>query len=132
LYLKTVILELRHDDAPSTVRHWASNLPIWIFVEETPDTFSAGMEKLQAGERAAISLAELIQADIIIIDEKAARLIAGRRGLSVTGVLGVIGEAATLGLVDLTIAIDRLRRTSFRCSPALFKLTLERYGGQSK
>jgi predicted nucleic acid-binding protein len=129
---ETVILELQHDDAPATVRNWASNLPIWIFVEETPDTFSAGMEKLQAGERAAILLAELIQADIIIIDEKAARLIAGRRGLSVTGVLGVIGEAATRGLVDLTLAIDRLRRTSFRCSPALFKATLERYGGQSK
>jgi predicted nucleic acid-binding protein len=129
---ETVILELQHDDAPATVRNWASNLPIWIFVEETPDTFSAGMEKLQAGERAAILLAELIQADIIIIDEKAARLIAGRRGLSVTGVLGVIGEAATRGLVDLTLAIDRLRRTSFRCSPALFKATLERYGRQSK
>ena len=129
---ETVILELQHDDAPATVRNWASNLPIWIFVEETPDTFSAGMEKLQAGERAAILLAELIQADIIIIDEKAARLIAGRRGLSVTGVLGVIGEAATRGLVDLTLAIDRLRRTSFRCSPALFKATLERYGRQPK
>lgn len=129
---QTVIVELRHDDAPATVRNWASNLPIWISVEETPDTFSEGMEKLQAGERAAILLAELIQANIIIIDEKAARLIAGRRGLSVTGVLGVIGEAATQGLVDLTLAIDRLRRTSFRCSPALFKATLERYGGRSK
>lgn len=129
---QTVILELRHDDPPATVRNWASNLPIWISVEDTPDTFSADMEKLQAGERAAILLAELIQADIIIIDEKAARLIAGRRGLSVTGILGVIGEAATRGLVDLTRAIDRLRRTSFRCSPALFKATLERYSGQSK
>jgi predicted nucleic acid-binding protein len=129
---QTVIVELRHDDAPATVRNWASNLPIWISVEETPDTFSEGMEKLQAGERAAILLAELIQANIIIIDEKAARFIAGRRGLSVTGVLGVIGEAATQGLVDLTLAIDRLRRTSFRCSPALFKATLERYGGRSK
>ena len=128
---QAVILELRHDDAPATVRNWASNLPIWIFVEETPDTFSAGMEKLQAGERAAILLAELIQADIIIIDEKAARLIAGRRGLSVTGVLGVIGEAATLRLVDLTLAIDRLRRTSFRCSPALFKATWKQYGKPS-
>jgi predicted nucleic acid-binding protein len=84
------------------------------------------MEKLQAGERARILLAELIKADIII-DEKAARLIAARRGLSVTGVLGMIGEATTLGLLDLTLAIDRLRKTSFRGSPALFKATLEQY-----
>jgi predicted nucleic acid-binding protein len=125
---RTVILELRHDDAPATVRNWAANLPIWISVEETPNTSSEGMEKLQAGERAAIVLAELIQADIIVIDEKAARLIARRRGLSVTGVLGVIGAAATRGLLDLTQAIDRLRRTSFRCSPALFKAILEQYG----
>ena len=34
------------------------------------------MEKLQAGERAAIFLAEWIKADIVIIDEKAARLAA--------------------------------------------------------
>lgn len=125
---QAVILELLHEDAPEGVRNWASKLPEWISVEETPDVISAGMEKLQAGERAAIFLAESINADIIIIDEKAARLIAGQRGLSVTGILGVIGEAATRGLVDLTRAIDLLRRTSFRCAPALFKATLERYG----
>ena len=128
---QAVILELRHEDAPDVVRNWASNLPLWISVEETPDVISAGMEKLQAGERAAIFLAESIKAAIIVIDEKAARLVAGQRGLSVTGTLGVIGEAATRGLVDLTRAIDRLRRTSFRCSPALFKATLERYGTRS-
>jgi predicted nucleic acid-binding protein len=89
------------------------------------------MEKLQAGERAAILLAEVIQTEILIIDEKAARLISGRRGLSVTSVLGVIGEAATRGLVDLTLAIDRLRSTSFRNSPALFNASLERYGKAS-
>ncbi len=128
---QAVILELRHKDAPDVVRNWASNLPLWISVEETPDVISAGMEKLQAGERAAIFLAESIKAAIIVIDEKAARLVAEQRGLSVTGTLGVIGEAATRGLVDLTRAIDRLRRTSFRCSPALFKATLERYGTRS-
>lgn len=77
-------------------------------------------------------LAESIKADILILDEKAVRQIAGQRGLSVTGVLGVIGEASTMGLVDLTITIDRLRKTSFRCSPALFKATLERYGIHSR
>ncbi|MDE3198600.1 MAG: DUF3368 domain-containing protein, partial [Acidobacteriota bacterium] len=79
------------------------------------------MERLQAGERAAIWLAESISADIVIIDEKAARVAASERGLSVTGLLGVLGEASTRGLVDLALAIDRLRLTTFRCSPALFK-----------
>lgn len=85
------------------------------------------MEKLQAGERAAIHLAESIKADLIIIDEKAARLVAENGGLRVTGILGVLGEAATLGLVDLARVTDQQRRTTFRCSPALFKPTLDRY-----
>jgi predicted nucleic acid-binding protein len=127
---QAVILELQHVSAPEMDRSWAANLPKWISVEETPDFVPAGMEKLQAGERAAIVLAESIKADIIIIDEKAARQIAGQRGLNVTGVLGVIGEASTLGLLDLMLTIDRLRKTSFRCSPALFKATLDLYGGQ--
>ena len=124
-----VILELLHADAPAAVRTWAVVLPGWISVESTPNIISPGMEKLQAGERAAIHLAESIKADIVIIDEKAARLVAANRGLSVTGILGVLGEAATRGLVDLAGVIDKLRRTTFRCSPALFKATLDRYGG---
>jgi predicted nucleic acid-binding protein len=125
---QAVILELRHEDAPAAVRHWAIQLPAWVNAHDTPEAILSGMEKLQQGERAAILVAESIEADIIVIDEKAARQIASQRGLAVTGVLGVIGEAASLGLVDLTQAIDRLRKTSFRCSPALFKATLERYG----
>lgn len=127
-----VILELRQEGAPPSVRNWATNLPGWVSVRETPDGNAADMEKLHAGERAAILLAESINADIILIDEKAARQIAGARGLSVSGVLGVLGEAAIEGWVDLADTIDRLRKTSFRCSPSLFKATLERYGQQSK
>ena len=41
-----VILELLHKDAPAEVRNWASNLPGWIAVDETPDVNSAGLEKL--------------------------------------------------------------------------------------
>jgi hypothetical protein len=50
----TVIAELRHEDSPATVRSWASNLPPWVSVEENPQFASVGLEKLQAGERAAI------------------------------------------------------------------------------
>jgi predicted nucleic acid-binding protein len=85
------------------------------------------MEKLQAGEQASILLAEAVNAKIILIDEKSARRVAADRGLRVTGMLGVLGEAASRGLVDLATAIDRLRTTSFRCSPALLKAILDRF-----
>ena len=89
---------------------------------------TSGLEKLQAGEQAAILLAESMKADIVLLDEKAARRVAADRGLRVTGMLGVLGESATRGLVELAPAIDRLRMTNFRSSPALLKATLDRFG----
>lgn len=127
---QTVIAELLHADAPAAVRSWASNLPPWICAKETPVLATSGLEKLQAGEQAAILLAESMKADIIMLDEKAARRVAAERGLRVTGILGVLGEAATRGLVELAPAIDRLRMTNFRSSPALLKATLDRFGNR--
>jgi predicted nucleic acid-binding protein len=86
------------------------------------------MEKLQAGEQAAILLAESMPAGMIFLDEKSALRVAAGRGLQITGTLGVLGEAAARGLVDLAAAIDELRKTSFRYSPALLKATMDRYG----
>ena len=125
---QAVLAELLHQDAPAEVRDWASNSPSWICVKEFPLLATSGLEKLQAGEQAAILLAESIKADIILLDEKAARRIAAARGLRVTGILGVLGEAATRGLIELAPAIDRLRMTNFRSSPALLKATLDRFG----
>jgi predicted nucleic acid-binding protein len=87
-------------------------------------------KKLQRGEQAAILLAESIKADMIVLDEKSARRVATDRGLRVTGTLGLLGEAATRGLVDLPPAIERLTKTSFRYSPALLKATLDRFGNR--
>jgi len=79
--------------------------------------------------QAAILLAEAIPADIILLDEKSARRVAADRGLRITGTLGVLGEAAARGVVDLAAAIDQLRKTTFRYSPAL-KETLDRFGSR--
>jgi len=100
-----VIAELLHDDAPEAVRGWASNLPSWIAVRESPAGSTTGMEKLQTGEQGAILLAQSIQADMVLIDEKSARRVAADRGLRVTGTLGLLGEAAARGLVELAPAI---------------------------
>jgi predicted nucleic acid-binding protein len=123
-----VLAELLHDDAPEAVRDWAGNLPSWISVEENIIGTTVGMEKLQAGEQSAILLAEPVKADMILLDEKAARRVAADRGLRVTGTLGVLGEAAARRLVDLPTAIDRLRRTNFRYSPVVMKAALDRFG----
>ncbi|MEO8660197.1 MAG: DUF3368 domain-containing protein [Bryobacteraceae bacterium] len=125
---RAVVAELLHEDAPENVRAWAASLPSWISVHDNPSGPMVGMEKLQAGEQNAILLAELVKADIILLDEKSARRVAADRGLHVTGTLGVVGEAATRGRVDLIEALDLLRKTNFRYSPALLKATLDRFG----
>lgn len=124
---EAVIAELLHSDAPDAVRDWASHLPSWIHVLKAPAGTQSDLEKLQAGERAAILLAESMKAAIILLDERVARRIAADRGLRVTGTLGVLAEASTQGLVKLGPAIDRLRLTNFRASPALLKGILGRF-----
>jgi predicted nucleic acid-binding protein len=68
-----------------------------------------------------------LRADLIILVEKAARQLATERGLWVTGLLGVLDEAATRGLVDLPVAVERLRQTTFRASPRLLEALLQRH-----
>jgi len=96
-------------------------------VRESEAWSTVGLEKLQSGEQSAILVAESVRADVILLDEKSAPRVAAERGMRITGMLGVLGEAAARGIVDLPAAIDRLRRSNFRCSPALLNATLDRF-----
>jgi predicted nucleic acid-binding protein len=119
--------ELASEGAPSAVRALMAQPPAWLEVRPVlakPDT---SLDRLHSGEREAILLAEGLGADLIVLDEKAARQIAAQRGLNVTGLLGVLDEAASRDLIDLPAAIERLRQTTFRASPHLLKLLLDRH-----
>ena len=61
---EAVRADLLHDDAPAAVRAWTSDLPSWITVNSDSGAVALGLEKLQAGEREAILLAESMKADI--------------------------------------------------------------------
>jgi predicted nucleic acid-binding protein len=124
---RRVLDELLDKGAPVAVRDWAAAPPDWISIHDAPAAIPTGLERLHAGERAAILLAESVKADLILLDEKYARRVAAERGLRVTGVLGVLVEAANRGLVDLALSIDKLRKTGFRGSPALLKAALDRF-----
>jgi len=58
---------------------------------------------------------------LVLTDEAKGREAAMRRGLGVTGTLGVLVRAAREGMVDLAEALSRLQRTNFRVSPRLLR-----------
>ena len=84
-----------------------------------------GLQALDAGERAAITLALSMHADLILIDERKGTQAAIRRGFEVTGTLGVLRPAARRGLVSLAESFDRLKRTNFRYRQQIMDHLLE-------
>lgn len=119
--------ELSSSSAPALVQNWIARPPDWLEIRATTGEADERLEKVDIGEREAILLAERLEADWLILDDMSARQIAIERGLNVTGLLGVLNEAARQGLVDLPAAIARLRKTNFRVSSRLIESLLERY-----
>ena len=80
---------------------------------------------LDPGETAAILLAEAIDADLLLIDERAGRAVALDRGLAVRGTLGVLVQARQAGdLPALRPVLEALVAEGFRLAPALIEAAL--------
>lgn len=120
----SVLKELSHEDSPAAVNAWTAALPPWVEIQVVAQEDLA--LKLHPGERDAISLAMEIHADIVLLDDRAARTAAKERGLTVVGTLGILERAAVADLLDLPAVIDALGRTTFKIAPSLVKHALER------
>jgi predicted nucleic acid-binding protein len=79
-------------------------------------------QKLDPGEAAAIALAIALNADRLIIDERKGRKIAIDMGVQVIGILGVLLEAKSNGLIDRVkpIVDDLIAIAGFRISQQLY------------
>jgi predicted nucleic acid-binding protein len=64
--------------------------------------------KLGGGETAAIALAEELEADWVLMDERKGSRVAQGRGLRVAGTLTILEEAGAKGLLDFEETRDRL------------------------
>jgi predicted nucleic acid-binding protein len=122
MYGSVVIPRAVHDEllrpsAPEIVRSWMGQLPAWVEVRAPASVADALLEKLDQGERDAILLAGELRADQLIVDDRQGRQEAERRGIPVMGTVGVLREAATLGLLDLRAAVKRLQTTNFYLAP---------------
>jgi len=117
--------ELSNSLAPLPVRCWIESPPAWLEIHQT-DGLSQ-VSGLDEGETAAIALAESLQADLLLIDEREGFHAAKKKGLRVTGTLGLLDLAAERGLVDFADAIRKLENTSFRRPDAIVKNLLAKY-----
>ena len=120
--------ELFDADSPELVRTWIATPPHWL---EVGPRATANTERARgAGERAAITLALDLNADLLLMDDRQGVKAARRKGIEVTGTLGVLSRAGQRGLVNLAEAFDRLKRTSFRYPQELMDLYLDQRFGE--
>jgi predicted nucleic acid-binding protein len=101
--------------------------PQWLEILAAPVATSedSSLQALDSGERTAIILAESMRADLLLIDDRAGAILAQRRGLAVTGTLGVLDLASQAGLLRLHDTFVRLQKTNFRYPPSLMETLLE-------
>lgn len=104
----------------------------WITVRQVAKTDLLCLLKneLDSGEAEAIALAKEIHAELILLDERAARKIAKSLRLNVLGTVGLLIRARQIGkITSLQDILDQLRDDAqFRISEILYKLALEAVG----
>jgi predicted nucleic acid-binding protein len=128
---QAVIRELTDAQTPAAVLAWIAALPAWLEVQPDPPSDPA-LGFLDPGERAALTLAQLLNADELLIDDQAGRSEAERRNLHVTGTLGVLADAHLAGLIDFDRALALLRSTNFRLSAEVERLVRRRIAAEKK
>ncbi|MFM9946733.1 MAG: DUF3368 domain-containing protein [Saprospiraceae bacterium] len=96
----------------------------WVEVKSCQDAFKAKLleNELDPGESEAIVLAQEINADLLLLDDNAARDVAARLGLEYTGLLGILLKAKQKGLVkEVRPIMDELVNVAnFRISKSIY------------
>ena len=127
---EAVMSELSHRGAPAKVIRWLSVPPPWLrTVSPAPAVIDSITSELDLGEREAIALASQVHADLILIDEWAGRIEARRRGLRLTGTLGVLRVAGERNLIDVPKVLEQLQATNFYIDEDLIRVAFGKWLG---
>jgi len=134
LFERVILPAAVHDElisrkAPLLVRDRIAAAPAWLEVRDAPlsDPNDASLATIDAGEKAVIQLAVALHANLLLMDDRKGVSAAEKRGLRVTGTLGVLDLAADRGLVEFGQAIRKLERTNFRRPEALLDDLLRKH-----
>jgi uncharacterized protein len=98
----------------------------WIETLDDPPE-AVFRKELGAGETAAIALAKKLKADLLLLDDLAARHVAAALDLHISGTLGVLSAASRKGyLSNLEEMLDDLVSKGFRLSDQIRNSILEK------
>ncbi len=120
----TVRAELSAPTTPEVVQRFTASAPSWLVVETVVN--SPVIEGIDAGEAAAIYLAQLRAAEFLLIDDKDGRREAVARGIPIIGTVGILGAASRVGLLVLSEAVEQLLKTDFRVDQRILEDALKR------
>jgi predicted nucleic acid-binding protein len=118
--------ELHHPKAPAAVRDWIASPPPWLDMRPSSLLPDAILLRLDPGEREAILLAQELQADLVLVDDREAREEVARRALTAMGTLRVCELAAERGMVDLPAVLMQLRAARFYMTSDMVQALLVR------
>jgi len=112
-----VLAELDHDGALPAVKNFIAAKPTWLTIK-TMDSIATGLEDLDIGKAAAISLVLSLHCPLLV-DGTAARARTKQLGLTAFGVLDILLDAAAQNMINFAESLQRLRRTNFYISDEL-------------
>jgi len=115
---------------PAVAREVTPSLPVlppWIRVRPLTRPLDSVILRaaLGRGETEALGLAQELEADLVIADDRPARRLAAQLGLSVAGTAGILATAKRAGFIPaVRPLLDQLLSLGFRISPAIIERVL--------
>jgi len=106
-------------DAPDTAAIREGLRAGWLQVLEVANDIALQplVRTLGRGEAEVIGLAQERGADVVVLDDRAARRVAGAVGLQVIGTVGVLVAARRIGIIPAVVPLlEELREQGFRLS----------------
>jgi hypothetical protein len=113
---------------PAVAREFGRPLPDWIEVRTLSQPVGPLIlgASLGQGESEALALALEIKADLILLDDRAARRLAVALHLPLMGTLGLLLRAKSAGLIPaLRPRMEALRGLPFHIAPRLYEAVLK-------
>lgn len=109
--------ELQRPKTPQQIKDWMQARPVWLEVRKADLSLFSPQKKIDDGEREAFALAIELKADAVLLDDKSALPEAKRLNLQTIALFTLLERAAARDLLDLPLAVDAIRKTTFRLPP---------------